>query len=187
MINFHELCNSIFINDFVFTFGIFIISSSIIFIIFVFIFEVFFTNFNFEFKENLITTIIFITISIISTFFIIRVMEKNSKEKFYKVAKTNNLNINYDNFILENKKLKNFCKTINEERKYLLYSKYDNDFCKIENGDVNSDTINEVFNELYSTINTNEKNKAVEEAIQFIKEDKIQIKVNNKTKGEKHD
>ena len=186
MINFYELFNSIFINDFFVTFLIFLGSFSAFFAIFVFILGFIFEIIDYKRIRNILFIII---ISIISPVFIIRVMEKSSKDKFYKITKINHLNINYENFILENKKLKNFCININEERKYLLYSKYDDDFCKIEEntGDVNMDTVNEVFNELYSTINTNEKNKAVEEAINFIKENKIQIKVNNEKKGEKND
>ena len=183
MINFYELFNSIFINDFISTFGFFIISLGIVFIIFFIVFGLIFDNLDFG-----INILFVIIISVISTFFIIRVMEKRSKDKFYKITKINHLNINYEKFISENKKLKDFCININEDRKYLLYSKYDDDFCKIEEntGNVNIDTVNDVFNELYSTSeNKNkEKNESVEEAIKFVKEDKIQIKVNNKKKGE---
>ena len=187
MINFYELFNLTLKTDSL-TILFFLICSFVIAIaIFYFIFVIFSKDKDaeLEFKgKKLIKNIIFMIITIMLFFFSIKVIEKFEKEKFYKIAKMNKLNINYENFISENKKLKNFCKNINEERKYLLYSKYDNNFCKIEDGDVNSDTVNEVFNELYSTNNTKGKNKAVEEAIKFIKENKIQIKVNNKKKGE---
>ena len=192
MINFYELFNLTFktdsltiLFDLICSFVIFVTSYYLIFVILLKDKDA-----KLQFKGKiLIKFIIFMTITIMLIFFSIKGIEKLEKEKFYKIAKMNKLNINYDNFILENKKLKNFCKTINEERKYLLYSKYNNDFCKIENGDVNSDTINKVFNELYSTSNNKNKtkNKAVEEAIQFIKEKKIQIKIDNKMKGEKRD
>ena len=183
MINFYELFNSIFINDFISTFGFFIISLGIVFIIFFIVFGLIFDNLDFG-----INILFVIIISVISTFFIIRVMEKRSKDKFYKITKINHLNINYEKFISEKKKLNDFC----SERK--LYSKYEDNFCKIETGNIvndvfnfsedtiNKDTVNKVFNELYSTSNNKNKtkNKAVEEAIKFIKENKIQIKVNNK-------
>ena len=185
MINFYELFNLTKIN-FQQICQIFFVSLIASIIIPDFIFDIF--NFkkhkkntqNKSNKFNIIFTIFTIFLSISLLFFLIKTIKNDDKEKFYKIAKMNKLNINYDNFISENKKLYDFCIKINKDKKSLLYKKYNDYFCKIENGDVNSDTINEVFNELYSTINTNEKNKAVEEAIQFIKEDKIQIKVNNK-------
>ena len=191
MINFYELFNSIFINDFMFTFGIFIISLGIIFIIFFLVLGIIFDFLDGFFDFSIRNTIFIIIIFVISTFFIIRAMEKRSKDKFYKITKINHLNINYEKFISENKKLKDFCININEERKYLLYSKYDNDFCKIEEstGNVDINTANDVFNELYSTSEnkSEEKNEEIEKAIKFIKGNEIQIKVNNKKKGEKND
>ena len=186
MINFYELFNLTKINF-----------QQILLIIFlslmapIIIFDSIFDIFNLKKYQknnfNKIFTIFTIIISIASTFLLIKTIKNEKKEKFYKIAKANKLNINYENFISENKKLYNFCKKINKEKKSLLYKKYNDYFCKIEDGDVNSDTVNEVFNELYLTNNKKEKNESVEEAIKFIKEEKIQIKVDNKKKGEKND
>ena len=187
MINFYELFNLTKINF-----------QQILLIIFlslmapIIIFDSIFDIFNLKKYQknnfNKIFTIFTIIISIASTFLLIKTIKNEKKEKFYKIAKANKLNINYEKFISEKKKLNDFC----SERK--LYSKYEDNFCKIETGNIvndvfnfsedtiNKDTVNKVFNELYSTSNNKNKtkNKAVEEAIKFIKENKIQIKVNNK-------
>ena len=175
MINFYELFNLTKINF-----------QQILLIIFlslmapIIIFDSIFDIFNLKKYQknnfNKIFTIFTIIISIASTFLLIKTIKNEKKEKFYKIAKANKLNINYENFISENKKLYEFC--LKKRRK----TEYEN-FCKIEDEDVNSDTINKVFNELYTSNNRIEKNKLVEEAIQFIKKDKIQIKVNNEKKG----
>ena len=176
MINFYELFNLTKIN-FQQICQIFFVSLIAFIIIPDFIFDIFgfkkhkkkSKKYNEIYVFNIIFIILIIVLSIASTFFLIKTIKNENKEKFYKMAKTNKLNIDYDNFILENKKLYNFCIKINKEKKSLLYKKYNDYFCKIEEntGNVNSDTVNEVFNQLYSTNNKKEKNESVEKAIKF--------------------
>ena len=189
MINFYELFFHFFYSNqldqvedkiflFCLLFAIFFILSYTIFLFFSNFFSLFCSEKikNSNFKEIMI--FIFAIISSASfSFFCIKEITKMKKKEFYKIAKTNKLNINYEKFFSEKKKLYDFC----SERNNFLYSKYNDNFCKIEYGYVNENTVNKVFNELYSTSNnkSKEKNKNVEKAIRFIKEEKIQIKVNN--------
>ena len=178
MIDFYELFRSTYTAPSLCDFLFWLI---IVIIVVIIIFSCFLNDINSNLKGILILstiTIFVVAIPLIS--FIQAEKEKKAKENFYKVIKIHKLDIDYYNFISENKKLYEFC--LEKRRK----TEYEN-FCKIEDEDVNSDTLNEVFNELYTSNNRIEKNKLVEEAIQFIKENKIQIKIDNKTKGEKHD
>ena len=135
MINFYELFNSIFINDFMFTFGIFIISLGIIFIIFFLVLGIIFDFLDGFFDFSIRNTIFIIIIFVLITTTIATITIEES---------TGNVDIN---------------------------------------------TANDVFNELYSTSEnkSEEKNEEIEKAIKFIKGNEIQIKVNNKKKGEKND
>ena len=198
MINFYELFYDFlssnqfdqFENKFFLFCLLFFIFFLLFYVIYLFFLSLFYSGeieLNLNFKEIMI--FIFAIISSVSfSCFGMKEIKKMKKKEFYKIAKANKLNINYEKFISEKKKLNDFC----SERK--LYSKYEDNFCKIETGNIvndvfnfsedtiNKDTVNKVFNELYSTSNNKNKtkNKAVEEAIKFIKENKIQIKVNNK-------